>query len=127
VTKRPSTISVADLSKAVEESIKIVGKKHKVQFAPGFHIGPGTIIGRQLASADISLKAAKEIATEITEHVTAAIGRDKPQAARFEPVVVAMGNGDGNGGDGGGSGSGGGDGDGTTVGMMPTQPKLEFD
>jgi hypothetical protein len=79
MAERPRTISISEVSKAVEHAVRAASEKHKVQFAPGFRFGPGTIMGRQLLQADIPIKQAEQIATEITHHVAG--------GAEFEPSV----------------------------------------
>ena len=67
--------------------MKATTEKHKVQFSPDFRIGPGTIIGRQLLQADIGLKQAEQIATDITQHITTGEGAVTALAkTRFEPI-----------------------------------------
>lgn len=109
MTKRAPTLSIKDLSKAVENAVKVATEKHKVQFSPELRVGPGTIIGRQLLQADTDIKRAKEIASDIMQHVTSAAGATTSFAAtRFEAVVLVRTE------------------DGTTVGMVPQEPFLEF-
>jgi hypothetical protein len=86
MASRPSTISIKDLSNAVEHAVKIATQKHNVRFSPEFRIEPGTIIGRQLLQADIGLKQAEQIATEITQHVMTS-GAAAIAGTQLEPVV----------------------------------------
>lgn len=86
---KPPTLSIKELSQAVDHAVKIATQKHKVEFAPEFRINPGTIIGRQLLQADIKVSQAQQIATDITQHLSnAKVG---PTAAAgiqpFEPAV----------------------------------------
>jgi len=69
MAKRPPTISIKNLSKAVDRAVKVASEKHGVQLSPEFHLGPGTIMGRRLPP-DIELKQAEQIASEITKQVT---------------------------------------------------------
>jgi hypothetical protein len=69
MAQRPATISITEVSKAVEQAVKVASEKHKVQFGPEFRIGPGTIMGRRLLEADIQIKRAEQIATEITQQL----------------------------------------------------------
>ncbi len=88
---RPPTISIKDISKAVEHAVKVAGEKHQVQFSPEFRLGPGTIMGRQLLQADIALKQAEQIATEITQQVTSGAAGAAPAAlaaTHLEPAVL---------------------------------------
>jgi len=89
MAQRPPTISVSEVSKAVELAVKAASEKHKVQFASGFRFGPGTIMGRQLLQADIGIKQAEQIATEISQHVAGAAGAAALQGTRLEPGVFA--------------------------------------
>jgi hypothetical protein len=72
MAQRPATISIKEVSKAVEQAVKVASDKHKVQFASGFRFGPGTIMGRQLLEADIPINRAEQIAGEITQQVPGA-------------------------------------------------------
>jgi hypothetical protein len=95
-TNRALTLSAKDISKAVDNAVKLVGEKHKVKFAPEFRIGPGTIMGRQLLSAEVGLKQAEQIATEIAQqaaqHAGHQVGAGGGAAAlahpQLEPVVL---------------------------------------
>jgi hypothetical protein len=88
-TNRAQTISAKDVAKAVDGAVKLVSEKHKVKFAPEFHIGPGTIMGRQLLSAEVGLKQAEQIATEIAGHAGQQAGAGAALARpQFEPVVL---------------------------------------
>lgn len=110
MTNRPPTISIKDLSKAVEHAVKVASAKHKVQFSPEFRMGPGTIIGRKLVQADIELTQAKQIATEVTQHVVTDAGTGAAAvAAQFEPAVLIRGR------------------DGTTIGMIASEPDWKFE
>ena len=102
---RPRTISIKDISTAVDQAVKLASEKHKVRFGSEFRIGPGTIIGRQLLSSEIELKQAEQIATEITKHVTTS---QASQVTRFEPAVLIRSD------------------DGTTCGMIPCEPGWEL-
>lgn len=79
MAQHPATISIKEVSKAVEQAVKVAGEKHKVQFASGLRFGPGTIMGRQLLQADIPINRAEQIAGEITQQV--------PGAAELVPSV----------------------------------------
>ncbi len=88
---RALTIAAKDIAKAVDSAVKLVGEKHKVKFAPEFHIGPGTIMGRML-QGEIGLKQAEQIAAEITQHAAAGAGAGAGPAGlakpQFEPAVL---------------------------------------
>lgn len=88
---RALTIAAKDIAKAVDSAVKLVGDKHKVKFAPEFHIGPGTIMGRIL-QGEIGLKQAEQIAAEITQHAAtgagAGAGAGIGSAAQLEPAVL---------------------------------------
>ena len=70
VDHKPPTLSIKDLSKAVDHAVRIASEKHKVEFSPEFRINPGTIIGRQLLQRDIPVSQAQQIAAEITQHLS---------------------------------------------------------
>jgi hypothetical protein len=79
---RPPTISVKELSHAVEQAVKIASEKHKVQFAPGLLVAPGSIMGRQLLEDNIPISKAGQIAAEITQHVTAGVSKERVRAGK---------------------------------------------
>lgn len=79
MAERPRTISISEVSKAVEHAVKTASEKHKVEFGSGLRFGPGTIMGRQLLKADIAINQAEQIATEITRQV--------PGGGELEPSV----------------------------------------
>lgn len=88
---RPATISVKELSQAVDRAVKIARDKHGVEFAPAFQINPGIVIGRQLLKS-VDLAQAQKLAAEITQEVTRSAGAESTAALagkHFEPVVVA--------------------------------------
>ena len=95
-TNRATTLSAKDISKAVDQAVKLVGDKHKVKFAPEFRIGPGTIMGRQLLTAELGLNQAEQIAAEIaqqaSQHAGQQVGAGGGAAAlarpQLEPVVL---------------------------------------
>lgn len=95
-TTRALTLSAKDISKAVDNAVKLVGEKHKVKFAPEFRVGPGTIMGRQLLSAEVGLNQAEQIATEIAQqaaqhagqHVGVGAGAGAIARPQLEPVVL---------------------------------------
>src|SRR5215468_9948104 len=91
-TNRATTLSAKDISKAVDQAVKLVGDKHKVKFAPEFRIGPGTIMGRQLLTAELGLNQAEQIAAEIAQQASQHAGQQVGAAAvarpQLEPVVL---------------------------------------
>jgi len=87
MAQRPATISLRDLSQAVEQAVKTVSQKHKVQFLPNIRVGPGTLTGRQIdPTADIGLKQVEQIAADITQHI-ASTATEALGGARLEPAV----------------------------------------
>ena len=72
MAQHPATISIKEVSKAVEQAVKVASEKHKVKFSPDLRFGPGTIMGRQLLQADITISQAEQIAGEITQQVPGA-------------------------------------------------------
>jgi hypothetical protein len=68
-TDKALTLSAKDIAKAVDAAVKLAAEKHKVQINTEFRIGPGTIMGRLLAQANVNLQQAEQIAAEITNHV----------------------------------------------------------
>lgn len=86
---KPPTLSIKELSQAVDHAVKIASQKHKVEFAPEFRISPGTIIGRQVLQADIKVNQAQQIATDIAQHLSdAKVGSTAAAGSLpFEPAV----------------------------------------
>jgi len=88
-SKRPATISIKQLSAAVEHAVKTVAEKNKVQFASGLHVGP-TISGKTVRGVK-EIAQAESIANQLTHAfsgggragVTASLAR-----ARLEPAVL---------------------------------------
>jgi hypothetical protein len=95
-TNRALTLSAKDVSKAVDNAVKLVSEKHKVKFASEFRIGPGTIMGRQLLAANVSLQQAEQFASELAQQaaqhagqqVAAGGGAAALARPQFEPVVL---------------------------------------
>jgi hypothetical protein len=83
---RALSISAKEVAKAVDSAVKTVADKHKVTFSPDFRIGGGTIIGRQLLKADVSLQQAEQIAAEITK--AASGGPALAARPQLEPAVL---------------------------------------
>ena len=103
---RAPAIPVNELSKAVERAVSAAMQKHGVQFAPEFRLGPGTIIGRQLLQADMDIKKAEQIATEITQHITQGTSATLSKSRLQPAVLITPG--------------------GVTCGMIPPEPEWEF-
>ena len=93
MSNRPQSLSVKNLSAAVDKAISVARDKHNVQFQPGFQIGPGLIMGRWLAEV-ANLETVQEAAQTITAHVNAGGGLHAAAAkpGAFEPVVLSAGN-----------------------------------
>lgn len=93
-THRPLTISVKDLSQAVERAVRLVAAQHNVEFTPELKIYPSLLIGRQIRQDNITFQRAEQIATEITNHLTQpslAPGAAVDVAALSpEPIVVSL-------------------------------------
>ena len=89
MVSRPPTISIKNLATVVEQAVKIASQSHNVNFSPEFRIGPGTIMGRQLLQAEIELKRAEKIASDITQQVTSGAERVALGATPLEPAVLA--------------------------------------
>ena len=85
------TVSLKNLSSAVENAVKTVSDK-KIQFEPGIHVGPGNICGK-VAREIADLKTAEKVASEITSHLSANASGGGAAAAlnlpHAEPVVLA--------------------------------------
>lgn len=90
-TNRPQVIAAKDISKAVDQAVKLAARKHKVKFEPEFHIGPGIIMGRYLLGSSGEIKQAERLAAEITQHVNGQGGAAKGARVaprQFEPAVL---------------------------------------
>ena len=86
----PATISMKQLSQAVDRAVTRAKEKHGVDFAASFQISPGIVIGRQLR-ASVDLAQAQKIAGEITQEITVSPGTEAAAALggkRFEPAVL---------------------------------------
>ena len=87
-TKRAVSISLKNLSAAVEKAAKVVAEKNKTQFAPGFELRP-TISGKVARPKDLA--QAQKLATDLTKSLG---GRGGPLAAvrgSLEPAVLIHG------------------------------------
>ncbi len=71
--QRPRSITAKELTGAVEDAVRRVQYRHKIEFESGIRIGPGLIIGRQIRDR-VNLDQAEEIAAQITEGLTTAGG-----------------------------------------------------
>lgn len=79
--KRPATISVKNLSAAVDRAVKAVEQKNKVQFASGLRLGP-IISGRQVRGVT-EIAQAEKIAGALTQELAAS-----PELAGSESAVL---------------------------------------
>jgi hypothetical protein len=77
--KRPATISVKNLSTAVERAVSVVQQKNKVQFASGLLIGP-TIAGKQL-KAVTEIAQAEQVAASLTQELSGVAGLSGAESA----------------------------------------------
>jgi hypothetical protein len=68
-THRPLTLSIKELSQAVEKAFQRVAAQHHIEFTPELKIYPGLIMGRQLRQDNLTFQPAEQIATEITEQL----------------------------------------------------------
>lgn len=87
----PKSITVKDLSAAVNHAVKLVAEKNKVQFTPEFHIGPGLIMGKMPVQKFTEIAQAEKFASEIAGHMKAAGGALAGVAANLEPTVLIRG------------------------------------
>jgi hypothetical protein len=85
--KRATTISLKELSAAVEKAAKQVGEKNQAQFASGIRIGP-TISGKVARPKDLA--QAERIATDLTRSLTGG-GAVAAAGAAVEPAVLIHG------------------------------------
>jgi hypothetical protein len=93
-THRPLTLSIKELSQAVEKAVQRVAAQHHIEFTPELKIYPGLIIGRQLRRNNLTCQQAEQIATEITEqlaqppaHPGAAVA---VSALSPDPMVISL-------------------------------------
>ena len=88
--KRPATISLKNLSSAVEQAAKTATEKNQAQFSPGLHIGP-TILGKIIRPPVKEFAQAEKLAAEITQHVSAGGGPLAASHGQLQPAVLATG------------------------------------
>jgi hypothetical protein len=86
--KRATTISLKELSAAVEKAAKQAGEKNQAQFASGIRIGP-TISGKVARPKDLA--QAERIATDLTRSLTGGGGALAAAGAAVEPAVLIHG------------------------------------
>ena len=88
-SKRPATISVKELSAAVDHAVKVVSEKNKVQFASGLHIGP-TISGKTVRGIK-EIAQAEAVASQLTHEISGGGkkgGSGSLAGAPLEPAVL---------------------------------------
>jgi phosphatidylserine decarboxylase len=78
-SKRPATISVKNLSAAVERAVTVVQQKNNVQFASGLLIAP-TIAGKQLNNVT-EIAQAEQAAASLTQELSAVAGVSGAESA----------------------------------------------
>lgn len=88
------TISVRNLSAAVESAVKVVAAKNKVQFATGLHIGP--IISGKVARDLKEISQAQNVAAALTQQLSsgkeaAALGGALKPAVLIQEGIVLCG------------------------------------
>jgi hypothetical protein len=79
------SISVDELSQAVERAVADVMGKHKLQAAAGLAFGPGTVIGRQLRGQVSEIQAVERAAADVTAEVQKAVGGGK---VKLTPAAI---------------------------------------
>jgi hypothetical protein len=93
-TYRPLTLSIKDLSQAVEKAVHLVAARHNLEFTPELKIYPGLIIGRQIRRDNITFQQAEQIATEITDQLAQPPANSGAAVAVSalspEPIVVGI-------------------------------------
>jgi hypothetical protein len=87
-TKRAATISVKQLSAAVEKAAKAVAEKNKAQFASGVRIGP-TISGK--VARPTNMAQAQKLATDLTRSLSGKGGALAAAKSAVEPAVLIRG------------------------------------
>ena len=78
-SKRPASISVKNLSAAVERAVKVVEQKNKAQFASGLFLGP-IIAGKQLAAVT-EIAQAERVADALTQELAGQPGLSGAESA----------------------------------------------
>jgi hypothetical protein len=82
--RRPATVSLASLSRAVDSAITVAAKRHGVVVDSQTLLNRWELVGRRLRDVK-DLNAAYQIAKEVTAGV-------KVQGLRIQPVVSRIGN-----------------------------------
>jgi hypothetical protein len=86
--KRPATISIKNLSAAVEKAAKHASEKNQAQFGAGIHIGP-IITGKVARPQDFA--QAEKLASDLTAHVAGTEGALAAAQGSLEPAVLLRG------------------------------------
>lgn len=68
-TNRPASLTVKDLSAAIERAMEDVAKDHGLEFGSEIVLGPGTIIGRWLREGIDDISAIEDASTKIGSQV----------------------------------------------------------
>jgi hypothetical protein len=66
---KAEALSLNAVNAAVDRAVASIGDKYKIQLQPGFHLSPGTILGRILREKMSDLGKLQQLATEITQNV----------------------------------------------------------
>jgi hypothetical protein len=85
-SKRLATISIKNLSAAVDRAVKVVAEKNKVQFASGLRIGP-TISGKTVRGIT-EIAQAEQVAGALTRELSAGKDAAASGLAGAEPAVL---------------------------------------
>ena len=86
--KRAASISLKNLSAAVEKAAQVVAEKNQTTFASGLHIGP-TISGKVARPKDFA--QAEKLASDLTNSLTHTGGPFAAAGAALEPAVLIRG------------------------------------
>ncbi|HET9365780.1 MAG TPA: hypothetical protein VFP71_12290 [Candidatus Angelobacter sp.] len=80
--KRPASVSIKQLSSAVEKAVSAVKQQQGLQLGQGLHFGP-IIMGIILQPAQLPAEKLEKIAADLTGHLKPALG-----GATLEPGVL---------------------------------------
>lgn len=86
--KRPASISIKNLSAAVEKAARLAAEKNHAQFAAGIHIGP-IITGKVARPQDFA--HAEQLASDLATHVASGDGALAAIRGSLEPAVLVRG------------------------------------
>ncbi|MFN2606673.1 MAG: hypothetical protein ABR511_02065 [Acidimicrobiales bacterium] len=82
--EKAASLSVSELSSAVDKAVADVLGKHNMEAVPGLAFGPNTVIGRQLRAGVTDVKAVQQAASDLTAQVQESLGT----SAKLSPAAI---------------------------------------